>query len=128
VDMPGRVSDETLFDYLSTADVGLSPDPPSALNDVSTMNKTMEYMAFGMPVVAFDLKETRVSAQEAAAYAAEPTSESYAHTVMTLLDDEDRRRDMGAFARARVESHLDWSHQKPVYVRTIGEAASVPAP
>ena len=62
LELPGRVPDETVLDVLSTADVGLSPDPKNPLNDVSTMNKTMEYMAFGLPVVAYDLKETRVSA------------------------------------------------------------------
>ena len=65
--------DETVADVLSTADVGLCPDPKNPLNDVSTMNKTMEYMAFGLPVVAFDLRETRVSAGEAASYVASPT-------------------------------------------------------
>ena len=66
--MPGRVPDDTVLDVLSTAAVGLSPDPKNPLNDVSTMNKTLEYMAFGLPVVAFDLKETRVSAGAAASY------------------------------------------------------------
>ena len=66
VELPGRVPDAYVADVLSTADVGLSPDPLNPLNDVSTMNKTMEYMAFGLPVVAFDLVETRVSADEAA--------------------------------------------------------------
>ena len=68
VEMPGRVPDETVAEVLSTADVGLSPDPLNPLNDVSTMNKTMEYMSFGLPVVAFELAETRVSAQDAARY------------------------------------------------------------
>ena len=68
VELPGRVPDETVAEVLSTADVGLCPDPLNPLNDVSTMNKTMEYMAFGLPVVAFDLTETRVSAADAARY------------------------------------------------------------
>ena len=66
LELPGRVPDDTVLDVLSTAAVGLSPDPKNPLNDVSTMNKTLEYMAFGLPVVAFDLKETRVSAGDAA--------------------------------------------------------------
>ena len=69
VELPGRVSDAELAAVLSTADLGLSPDPLNPLNDLSTMNKTMEYMAFGLPVLAFDLVETRVSAGDAAAYA-----------------------------------------------------------
>ena len=68
VTFTGRVPDEVVAEVLSTADLGLSPDPLNPLNDVSTMNKTMEYMAFELPVVAFDLKETRVSADNAAVY------------------------------------------------------------
>ena len=68
VEFTGRAPDELVTRILSTADVGLSPDPKNPLNDVSTMNKTMEYMAFELPVVAFDLRETRVSAGEAAVY------------------------------------------------------------
>ena len=63
VEFTGRAPDELVKKILSTADVGLSPDPKNPLNDVSTMNKTMEYMAFELPVVAFDLRETRVSAR-----------------------------------------------------------------
>ena len=62
VEFTGRIPDDMVKRIMSTADIGLSPDPKNPLNDVSTMNKTMEYMAFGLPVVAFDLKETRVSA------------------------------------------------------------------
>ncbi len=62
MEFTGRAPDELVAQILSTADVGLSPDPKNPLNDLSTMNKTMEYMAFELPVVAFDLRETRVSA------------------------------------------------------------------
>ena len=68
VELPGRVPDSFVTQVLSTADLGLCPDPMNPLNDVSTMNKTMEYMAFGLPVVAFDLRETRVSAGDSAVY------------------------------------------------------------
>ena len=95
LELPGRVPDETVVDVLSTADVGLSPDPKNPLNDVSTMNKTLEYMAFGLPVVAFDLKETRVSAGEAALYVPDGDLAGYAQAVVDLLDDDVRRRDHG---------------------------------
>lgn len=116
VTMPGRVSDEDLFAHLSTASVGLSPDPPSPLNDVSTMNKTMEYLAFALPVVAFDLAETRVSAGESACYVAGSDPAAYAEAVAALLDDPDRREVMGRAGRERVEAVLDWRHQAPAYV------------
>ena len=68
VEFTGRAPDELVMRVMSTADAGLSPDPKNPLNDVSTMNKTMEYMVFGLPVVAFDLRETRVSAGDVAVY------------------------------------------------------------
>jgi glycosyltransferase involved in cell wall biosynthesis len=116
VTMPGRAPDEVVFDYFSTADVGLSPDPPGPLNDVSTMNKTMEYMAFELPVVAFDLKETRVSAGDAGVYVPGRDVTAFARAISDLLDDPDRRARMGAFGRRRVEEALAWRHQVGAYV------------
>jgi glycosyltransferase involved in cell wall biosynthesis len=116
VEFTGRAPDDLVFRVMSTADVGLSPDPKNPLNDVSTMNKTMEYMAFELPVVAFDLRETRVSAGDAAVYAAPNDTRLYARAIIELLDDEPRRRAMGARARARVEDELAWPHQSGAYV------------
>jgi glycosyltransferase involved in cell wall biosynthesis len=116
VHFTGRVPDETVAAILSTADVGISPDPKNSLNDVSTMNKTMEYMAFGVPVVAFDLRETRVSAGDAAVYAKPNEVEELARLIVELVDDEVKRVAMGAAGRARVEDELAWSHQAPRYV------------
>ncbi len=101
---------------LSTADIGLSPDPKNPLNDVSTMNKTMEYMSFGLPVLAFDLRETRASAAEAGVYATPNDIEEMARLLVELIDDESRRRDMGAAGRRRVEQELAWVHQEPRYL------------
>ena len=116
VTFTGRVPDETVFEVLSTADVGLCPDPLNPLNDVSTMNKTMEYMSFELPVVAFDLKETRVSAGDAAVYVRPNDVEAYAGAIAELLDDPARRETMGKHGRSRVEDVLAWKHQSPVYV------------
>jgi glycosyltransferase involved in cell wall biosynthesis len=110
------VPDETVLDVLSTADVGLSPDPKNPLNDVSTMNKTMEYMAFGLPVVAYDLKETRVSAADAAVYIESGDVPAYARAIVDLLDDDDRREAMGRTGRLRIEAELGWPYQREAYV------------
>jgi glycosyltransferase involved in cell wall biosynthesis len=118
VEMPGRVPDETVDEVLSTADVGLSPDPKNPLNDVSTMNKTMEYMAYGLPVVAFDLRETEVSAGDAGVYVTDNDVAAYARALVDLLDDYERRVTMGKVARRRVEDVLAWRHQESVYVQT----------
>jgi glycosyltransferase involved in cell wall biosynthesis len=116
LELPGRVPDETVIDVLSTADVGLSPDPKNPLNDVSTMNKTLEYMAFGLPVVAFDLKETRVSAREAAVYVESGDIAAYARAIVDLLDDDNRRQAMGRTGRRRIEQELGWSYQREAYI------------
>lgn len=127
VEMTGRVPDETVAAVLSTADVGISPDPKNPLNDLSTMNKTMEYMAFALPVIAFDLRETRVSAGEAGVYATPNDVPEMAKLLAELLDDEDRRKAMGAAGRARVERELAWQHQavryKGVYDSLLGRQA-----
>ena len=101
VEFTGRVPDEAVRDILSTADIGLSPDPKNPLNDVSTMNKTMEYMAFGLPVLAFDLRETRASAAEAGAYAIPNDVEEMARMLVDLIDDEPRRREHGCRGAAQ---------------------------
>jgi glycosyltransferase involved in cell wall biosynthesis len=116
VEFTGRVPDELVKRILSTADVGLSPDPKNPLNDVSTMNKTMEYMAFELPVVAFDLRETRVSAGDAAVYAKPNDVREYARAIVALIDDENRRAELGKLGRVRVEEELAWSHQERAYV------------
>jgi glycosyltransferase involved in cell wall biosynthesis len=90
VDFTGRIPDEDVVRYLSTADVCLSPDPLNPLNDVSTMNKVMEYMAMGRPIVSFDLREARVSAGDAAVYAQPNDEHESAKLIARLLDDPAR--------------------------------------
>jgi glycosyltransferase involved in cell wall biosynthesis len=116
VSFTGRIPDAEVAAILSTAQIGISPDPKNPLNDLSTMNKTMEYMAFGLPVVAFDLRETRVSAGEAGVYATPNDVSQLAQLLVELVDDEPRRASMGAAGRARIERELAWSHQAPRYV------------
>ena len=116
VEFTGRAPDELVGQIMSTADVGLSPDPKNPLNDVSTMNKTMEYMAFELPVVAFDLRETRVSAADAAVYATPNDVREYAKAIVTLIDDETQRAQLGKRGRARVEQELAWNHQRRAYL------------
>lgn len=110
VTFTGRVPDEDLTRWLSTADVCLAPDPKNPLNDVSTMNKIMEYMAMGKPVVSFDLREARVSAGDAALYATPNDEAEFAGLVAQLLDDPAARERMGELGRARVEGPLSWKH------------------
>lgn len=113
VTFTGRASDTDLFEMLNTADVCVNPDKADAMNDKSTMNKIMEYMALSKPIVQFDLTEGRVSAAEASLYAAHNDSRDMAAKILQLLDDPERRAAMGAFGRARVERELSWEHEAP---------------
>jgi glycosyltransferase involved in cell wall biosynthesis len=109
VKFTGYVPEEDLQAYLSTADICVDPDPSSPLNDVSTWIKIMEYMAHAKPIVSFDLKETRVSAQEAALYVEPNDERQFAEAIARLMDDPTLRARMGAFGRERVERELQWS-------------------
>ncbi|MBC2642976.1 MULTISPECIES: glycosyltransferase family 4 protein [unclassified Rhodococcus (in: high G+C Gram-positive bacteria)] len=108
VEFTGRVPDEFVQRCLSTADVCLAPDPRNPLNDVSTMNKVVEYMAMGRPLVSFDLVESRVSAGESAVYAPANDEAVFAAGIDELLRDPQKRRRMGELGRARVEQQLSW--------------------
>lgn len=116
VEFVGRIPDDQVKRIISTADIGLSPDPKNPLNDVSTLNNTMEYMAFELPVVAFDLRETRVSAQSAAMYVAPNDVRGYAKATVQLIDDEAVRAQLATVGRASVEDELAWGHQQRAYV------------
>lgn len=116
VTFTGRAGPNLIESYLSTADVGIQPDPFSPLNNVSTMNKTMEYMSYELPVVTFDLKETRVSAGDTALYVQPNDVVAFATAIGELLDDPDRRARMGAAARSRAVAELDWKPQRDRYV------------
>ena len=108
VDLPGRVTNEFLFTALKTMDVGAACDPKNSYNDGCTMNKTLEYMAFGKPQVLFDIIEGRASAQEAALYVKENSAEKFAEALVELLGDPERREQMGAFGKKRLFEELNW--------------------
>ncbi|MEU8824852.1 glycosyltransferase family 4 protein [Streptomyces sp. NPDC048636] len=112
VQFTGRVPDADLVRYLSTADVCLSPDPRNPLNDVSTMNKVLEYMAMGRPIVSFDLREARVSAGDAAVYAAANDEAEFAGLIARLLDDPEERARMGKVGQERISGRLSWRNSQ----------------
>ncbi len=127
IEFTGRVPDETVAAVLSSSDIGLCPDPKNPLNDVSTMNKTMEYMAFNLPIVAFDLKETRVSADDAAVYVEPNDVDRFAQAIEGLLHYPELREAMGRFGRERVERELAWEHQQGDYLRVFDELVGATA-
>ncbi|MBQ0865508.1 glycosyltransferase family 4 protein [Streptomyces sp. RK75] len=112
VEFTGRVPDADLVRYLSTADVCLSPDPRNPLNDLSTMNKVLEYMVMGRPIVSFDLKEARVSAGDAAVYASADDEAEFAGLIALLLDDPQRRARMGKIGQERISGQLSWRNSQ----------------
>lgn len=113
VTFTGRVPDQELLEMLNTADVCVNPDVANEMNDKSTMNKIMEYMALGKPIVQFDLAEGRFSAQEASLYAKNNDAVDMAEKIISLLDDPERRKSMGEFGRNRVLNELEWKYEVP---------------
>jgi glycosyltransferase involved in cell wall biosynthesis len=113
VTFTGRVPDTELLEMLNTADICVNPDRANDMNDRSTMNKVMEYMALGKPLVQFDLTEGRVSAGEASWYARPNDVADLAQKMVALLADENARIHMGAVGRERIEHVLSWQHEAP---------------
>jgi glycosyltransferase involved in cell wall biosynthesis len=113
VEFLGRVPDETLLEVLNTADVCVNCDEVNPMNDKSTMNKIMEYMALGKPIVQFELTEGRFSAREASLYARPNDARDFARKILALLADPLLRERMGQFGRQRVERQLAWQHEAP---------------
>jgi glycosyltransferase involved in cell wall biosynthesis len=113
VEFTGRIPEADLWEIMSTADVCVNPDRANEMNDKSTMNKILEYMALGKPIVQFDLTEGRFSAGDASAYARPNDTVDFASKLCELLDDPERRSRMGALGRSRIEAGLAWHHQIP---------------
>lgn len=113
VTFTGRVPDQTILELLNTADVCVNPDVANEMNDKSTMNKIMEYMALGKPIVQFDLTEGRFSAQKASLYARKNDAVDFAEKILALLEDPDTRARMGRYGRERVEKELAWEYEVP---------------
>jgi glycosyltransferase involved in cell wall biosynthesis len=113
VTFTGWLDEDGCFDYLATADVGLDTNLQPEVSPV----KAMEYLAFGVPLVAFDLQETRATGKQAAAYVTPRDPLALARTISQLLDDPDRRAEMATIGRRRVEEYLCWNHQSEAYLR-----------
>jgi len=128
VTFTGRIPDDELLAYLSTADVALSPDPLNPLNDVSTMNKVLEYMAVGLPIVSFDLREARVSADDAARYVKCNDTDSFAAAASALLDDPAERQWRGQIGQDRVAGALNWEHSKVQLLASYAAAMNGSSP
>ncbi len=120
VDLPGRVSNEVLFSALQTIDLGVACDPINDYNNHCTMNKTLEYMAFGKPQVLFDVREGRYSAGEAARYVGENSSTQLGNAIVSLLDDAEARQRMGAIGRDRIRTELNWERSVDSLLKAYG--------
>jgi len=118
VEFTGRVSNEQVREVLSTADVCLAPDPINPLNTHCTMNKILEYMAMGRPIVSYKLTESYFSAREAAVYAKDNDIEDFARQTLELLEDRARREQMGSFGQKRLHDELSWEHSTVQLLRT----------
>ncbi len=108
----GRISDEEMLRFLSSCDICVQPDPKNPLNDISTMNKVMEYMALGKAVVSYDLVETRYSGGDCILYAVPNSIEDLSNKIIMLAENEELRIEMGKKGRRRVENFLEWRYSE----------------
>jgi len=122
VTLTGQVSHDEVATHLSNGDVGVAPDPKNAMNDNSTMIKILEYMAFSLPVVLFDLKEGRNIAGPAALYAVPNDPIDFANKLTQLLDSRDLRQQLGACGRRRIEERLNWEVERKSLLRAYDAA------
>jgi len=121
VKFTGRLPDQQVKEILSTADLAVAPDPRDPLNDVSTMNKIIEYMALEKALVCFDLREAKVSAGDAAVYAKPNDAQDFALKVIELLEQPEKRKVMASYGRKRFLDSLAWDHQKKHLLRLYQE-------
>ena len=122
VTFTGQVPHDEVVNYLSNADIGVAPDPKTPMNDNSTMIKIFEYMALGLPVVLFDLKEGRRTAGSGALYAKPNDPVDFANQVSRLLDSPELRRQLGACGRKRIEESMNWDTEKITLLRAYSAA------
>ena len=126
VHFTGRISDERLFEYLSTADVCLAPDPPDRMNQLSTMTKILEYLAFQQPIVSFDLLESRRSAGDAALYVEREDPKVFAEAILELIDDPARRKRMGQIGLDRSENLISWNQSRAALLEAYSRLSGYP--
>jgi glycosyltransferase involved in cell wall biosynthesis len=124
IEFTGRISDQDMIARLSTCDVCVNPDPMNPLNDKSTMNKILEYMALERPIVQYDLLEGRRSAGDASIYAQPNNITDLADKIAWLLEHPDHGRAMGLIGRQRMEKSLQWTHQVPKLLAAYRRALS----
>ena len=122
----GRIPDELLVDYLSTADICLAPDPPDKMNQLSTMTKILEYMAFQKPIVSFDLLESRRSAADAAVYIEKEDPELFAQAINQLLNDPSRREQMGRVGQERTLNVIGWNRSREALLESYSRLSGIP--
>lgn len=122
VTFTGRAPDNDLFEVLSNADVCVNPDRVNEMNDKSTMNKILEYMAFECPIVQYDVTEGRYSALEASLYASPNDPIDFANKISQLLSSPSERERMGRFGRNRVETEMAWPYQIPALLGAYQKA------
>lgn len=114
VEFTGRIPDPQMLEYMNTADVCVNSDKWNSMNDKSTMNKILEYMALGKSIVQFDMTEGRYSAGEASLYAKNNDAVDMAEKIIELLKDPERRKKMGEYGRNRIRTELSWEHTSRV--------------
>ena len=104
----GWADSKTISTYLNVSDLGLMPEPKNSYTDNSLHNKVMEYMAHGLPIISYDLKEAIKSAGSAGVFVLDNDSIKFGQAVMELVDDDTRRKSMSDLARKTAVQDFNW--------------------
>ena len=116
VTFTGRIADSEVLNILNTCNICVNPDLYNTMNDKSTMNKVMEYMALGKPIVQYDLTEGKISAKESSLYARPNDIMDFTKKIYNLITDKSKRKSMGSIGKKRILEKLNWDIEKPKYL------------
>jgi len=104
VTFTGRVPYERAARYLAAGDVAVAPK----LSLTEANGKLLNYMALGLPTVAFDTSVNRDILGDAGTFARMADEEDLARKLLEVLADESGGLDRGRSLRKRTEERFSW--------------------
>jgi len=120
VTFPGRIPYDEVPVWLSLGELALEPK----MSATEAAGKVLNYMALGLPVVAFDLPVMHEYLGEYGVYAPLGDAHAFAAQIQTLLDNPARARALGQALRQRAQQLYSWERAgqeiERVYAMVVG--------
>jgi glycosyltransferase involved in cell wall biosynthesis len=105
VTLTGKIPYEQAPRYLAAGDVAVAPK----LSATEGSGKVLNYMAMGLPTVAYDTPVQREYLADLGAYAPAGDVEGLAAAIRDLLADPERQQTLGAALRQRAIEQYSWN-------------------